>query len=581
MQSSRVLRLVSLFAGSVLAVAPVSAATPVKGETTGGAMLEICIGEGSPNTTDIVKLRKEVGGWIDEMVGKGVTSHESYITWDWLEPEQGKWDFARSDALLDVGMQKGIRWVPFLIAGPAYSLPDWYYRGNDRHGYVCIEHGEKCDIESIWSPTLATHVVPVIDAFGRHFGKNKGLESILLGVTGNYGESIYPASGNDWTADRHGKYHTHGGWWCGDPDALADFQRYLRTKYADLKLLNDDWNTTYPTWSDIKPRVPEDWHTSAALQHQTTWYQESMTKWSGLWMRETKKWFPETDVYLVTGGHAPHYHGLDISAQTKLAAELKCGIRITNEADDYRANFVITRMVASACRLYGSFFSYEPAGPYTWKGIAARTFNASASGARCLHWYYDSFLLNKEIVEKWKECRPFARQREPVVDVAVFYPRRWMNIVENLNLFSMNDDCMALRNAFDYDFVDERMMADLAGRKQQPYRHLLVREDWLVDEEAKAAVRKWTARPGGPKLITFRSSDLRGEGNEAPLRVLSERLHPDDDFAASIYFARFKDGSVLFLNQRAEPTDLSKTHPQMVKSPLIIAPFGLAEIGGK
>jgi hypothetical protein len=327
--------------------------------------------------------------------------------------------------------------------------------------------------------------------------------------------------------------------------------------------------------------VPEDWHTSAALQHQTIFYQEAMTKWSGLWMRETKKWFPDTDVYLVTGGHAPHYHGLDITAQTKLAAELKCGIRITNEADNYTANFVITRMVASACRLYGTFFSYEPAGPYTWKGIAARTFNASASGARCLHWYYDSFLLNKEIVEKWKECRPFARQREPVIDVAVFYPRRWMNIVENLNLFTMNDDCMKLRNAFDYDFVDERMMGDLSARKKQPYRYLLLREDWLVDDVAKAAVRKWTSRSGGPKVITFSSQDVQGDGGEAFLRKLSAKVHPDDDFAPLVYFSRFKDGSVLFLNQRPEAVDLSKTHPRMVKAPLSIPDFGLAEIPGK
>jgi hypothetical protein len=306
-----------------------------------------------------------------------------------------------------------------------------------------------------------------------------------------------------------------------------------------------------------------------------------MTKWSGLWMRETKKWFPETDVYLVTGGHAPHYQGLDISAQSKLAAELKCGIRITNEADDYLANFVITRMVASSCRLYGTFFSYEPAGPYTWKGVAARTFNSSASGARCLHWYYDSFLLNKEIAAKWDECRAFALRREPVIDVAVYYPRRWMNIVENQNLFGMNDDCMALRNAFDYDFVDERMMGDLAARKTQPYRHLLVREDWLVDDEAKAAVRKWAGRPDGPKVTKFASQDLRGDAREASLRGLSAKVHPGDDFAPSIYFSRFTDGSRLFLNQRPEAADLSKTHPRMAKDKLAIPAYGLAEIPGR
>jgi len=82
-------------------------------------------------------------------------------------------------------------------------------------------------------------------------------------------------------------------------------------------------------------------------------------------------------------------------------------------------------------------------------------------------------------------------------------------------------------------------------------------------------------------VITFSSQDVQGDGGEAFLRKLSAQVHPDEDFAPLVYFSRFKDGSVLFLNQRPEAVDLSKTHPRMVKAPLSIPDFGLAEIPGK
>jgi len=116
------------------------------------------------------------------------------------------------------------KWVPFLICGSPYSLPDWYYKKPGAQGYVCLEHGEESDVQSLWNPAMREHVAGFIKAFCDHYRDSGIIESILLGVTGNYGEAIYPVTGNDWTADVHGAYHTHPGFWAGDRYAVASFR---------------------------------------------------------------------------------------------------------------------------------------------------------------------------------------------------------------------------------------------------------------------------------------------------------------------------------------------------------------------
>ena len=46
----------------------------------------------------------------------------------------------RSSVLVsDVYRRGGLKWVPFLLAGPSYALPDWYYKSPEAQGYVCLE----------------------------------------------------------------------------------------------------------------------------------------------------------------------------------------------------------------------------------------------------------------------------------------------------------------------------------------------------------------------------------------------------------------------------------------------------------
>src|SRR5690606_1693916 len=83
----------------------------------------------------------------------------------------------------------------------------------------------------------------------------------LLGITGDFGEAIYPVTGTTWTQVTPGPYHTHAGYWCGDPLAEADFRQAMQDRYGgDLARLNAVWGTDYVQPSEItlpNLRIPD------------------------------------------------------------------------------------------------------------------------------------------------------------------------------------------------------------------------------------------------------------------------------------------------------------------------------------
>ena len=85
---------------------------------------------------------------------------------------------------------------------------------------------------------MREHVARFLQAFCEHYRDSGAIESVLLGShRATTAKPSTPRRGNDWTANTHGKYHTHGGYWAGDPHAIASFRRWLRNKYeTDEKL---------------------------------------------------------------------------------------------------------------------------------------------------------------------------------------------------------------------------------------------------------------------------------------------------------------------------------------------------------
>ncbi len=450
----------------------------------------------------------------------GVTSLEVYVRWNLCEKRPGIFDWSIYDEYVKVCRQYGLKWVPLLVLGPAYTLPDWYYHKPGSQGYVCLEHGKETDVQSLWNPGLREHVRRFIQAFCNHYSSSGTIESIILSITGNYGEAIYPATGNDWTADAHGPYHTHMGYWAGDPYAVQSFRLWLIRKYGGTSPFRDAWGERAGDLATVKPFLKRDAPNERAWLDLCDWYIGAMTQWARFWLTEARKAFPKGDIYLCTGGIAQPETGANFADQCRVAAEAGAGVRITNEGSDYGLNFSSTRWVASAGRQYGAYFSFEPAGPVDAHGVIARIYNATASGARGLHFYYGNLFDRAD--EGRRNFIRFGnqfRQRTPVVEVAVYYPQTHIKLYGNDFLQYVTP----LRDRFDFDFMADEQIRD-GGLKRVKALVLLegnTSEDWVWRR-----IAAWV-RAGGLLLYPDGMGRLRTvEGDE---RYHNEIIGPNAD----------------------------------------------------
>lgn len=433
----------------------------------------------------------------------GVSSVESYVDWAGVEPEPNHWDWRKWDAQVGVLQKEGLRWVPFLIAGPAYATPLWFQQSPQSHVFQCLEHGGKSCVQSIFNPDLRPRITAFIQAFAERYAASNVIESVLLGVTGIYGESIYPAGPEGgWTARLTGKYHNHHGWWAGDPLAAAAFRAAMQRHYGDIVRLNAAWGTHLADFEAVKTFLPDQAPSDRARADFVEWYQQAMTEWAVFWVETTRRFLPKTEIYLCTGGDGMPSLGADFTAQAKAIAPLGAGIRITNEGSDYTQNFRLTREVATATRLYGTFCGFEPASGVTPTGVVARIYNATASGARQLHFYIPNVLGHDPgaALARFSSNISWLAPRRPRPDVALYLPRETWALEPNLRN-RCYDLSRQLRDVVDHDFVTRLSVADGALREQ----HVLVLAAAPVLEPAAAAtIEKWVETGGLLVAVTQR-----------------------------------------------------------------------------
>ena len=453
-----------------------------------------------------------------------VTAWEPYVKWSMIEREPGKWDFAYYDMQVRTLQKHGLKWTPFLIAGPAYATPKWFKESGESVFAVCLEHGQPTRTQSIWNPNMPVHVDRLIEAFAKHFD-HKRMQALLLGISGDFGETIFPVSGNDWTytrcPDPDGTYHTHAGWWCGDEHATADFRRAMCEKYPTIDALNQAWKTKLATFDEAKPFLPDKSHSDRASLDMVTWYRGSMTRYAEVWLKSCKKHLPDVQVLLCTGGDANLMHGSDFSEQAIMAAKYGAGIRITNEASDYPTNFVITRWVGSSCRNLGTYFGYEPAGEVTEKAIAARIYNAIASGADELFAYEAPPAGSRGAV--YARYRNLMVKRKPDVPVAIMLSKT----SQVLGLWGQQyDNAKKFRDYSDYDFLDESLIAQ--GFLDR-YKALIWSNGGVTDTATLTKIATWV-QSGGIVLARVAPRDIDGKDFSAPLKITNKPGESVDAF---------------------------------------------------
>jgi hypothetical protein len=558
----------------------VKAASPV---TVGGGQQFTIGGFDIASAEELPAVLSRLKRDLPRMKAAGVTSHETYVRWNLVEKSPGEFDFSLYDQIAKLDQSYGIKWVPFLIIGPGYATPDWFYNSKDSVRYVCLEHGEESSVESLWNPSLRPHVSRFMREFAEHYRPMRAIESVLLGITGNYGEAIYPAtSGEDWTSKTHGKYHSHHGYWAGDEYAIKDFRRWLERKYDDIAKLNREWRTNHRDYATVETFTQENAPSTAAWLDMIHWYKDSMNDWAAFWMKTARLYFPDEDIYLCTGGNADPRHGSDFAEQCKIAASVNGGVRITNEASSYPLNFSLTRWVASAGKLYGAYYGFEPAGGVAPNAVAGRCYNATASGARQVHYYFPNIFSSPEAEQNWLNAAHFFRKTNPKVEVAVFYPTTEIELRGQQFLQYPQH----LRDFFDFDYLSEGMIRD-GGLKR--YKVLIFSQGHTVDIATLRRIRDWCIWDRGivifskhsPPLKTIEGDDLlykrilEADGaivDEGPregyFRFIAETLTKlpclsrdtrdiiaEDSKTPNLFFTLFEDGEILIYNE--SPKDVT------------------------
>ena len=436
----------------------------------------------------------------------GATTCETYVKWIDIEPEPGQITFRRFDRTIDLCRRHGVKWQPFLICGPWYATPYWYRQSNASRFFRCLEHDCDSGIQSIWNDEFRKPTQRFLRLFRQHFeSRDDEIDSLLLGISGDYGEAIYPCIGNF-----EGQYHTHRGFWCGDERALADFRKHLKSKFKSIALLNTRWHSSYRSFDQVQPFVKKEAPSRRAMVDMVYWYRQSMLRHAEFWLREARKLWKTKDIYLCMGGDGSAQEGQHYTAAAKLCAKHRVGIRDTNSRDHFRFLNTYQSPTAVATKFYGTYVGFETSSGSSPKFIVARIFTFIVMGAREHHEYGYTFLDRPKAIRNFRRFRrwmeiPFSRQ----VDVAVFSSEPYINWHEDhATAWDVKDFEWGmpkrphrlfdrLRYHFDFDLVNDSLIRDDILKQ---YKVLVVPGFTIIEDDMIKSIESF-ARVGGTVLV--------------------------------------------------------------------------------
>ncbi|MEK7404118.1 MAG: beta-galactosidase [Acidobacteriota bacterium] len=473
----------------------------------------------------------------------GFNGVESYVKWSFVERSPGVFDWGFYDAVVDEVEKHGLRWFPLLIVGSAYALPEWIHDSGELDGYVCLEHGIKIDIPTIFNDKQVKYVRRFLSEFGKHYGPRKALLGVRLGPSANYGEAQYPATGA-W-GYKWGQIHTHIGYWAGDPDATIVFRNWVRSRYSTVSALNQAWSTRYGSFDEVKTFLPETAQSPRMRVDFSTWYMDAMSDWCEKWATWAREALPNTAIYQSSGGWGAVPIGTDYTAQAKSMAKLKGGIRLTNENDSFLNNFSTTRMASAAARHYGAMLGYEPAGFGSARGVMARLYNTLSNGADHLFYYFGNFFSNDQATNLWvKHAALLDRREKPKTEIAVFYSDTANKLSDDVLRYRLSsaffDRVQALRAVTDFDYASEQMILDGALDR---YKILVFLWGRTAEKPVIERIDRWVQSGG---IVIYPERQQQREG------VLGT---PDGDSSVAQAWQEGKTGKgkAIFFQGYAEP----------------------------
>lgn len=494
----------------------------------------------------------------------GITSLQSYVYWSAVEEREGMLDFSVYDEVADKISKHGLKWTPFVILGPNYSIPRWFHESSECIYARCAEHMTECDIQSIWSP----HILARVDGFMRllteRYAASGIIESVLLGVSGVWGEALYPSSDG---IRRRG--HRHSGWWCADDYARKDFADACRGKYASPDDMNAAWGTDFKDFASaefpvkqifypadlawkvvrkvlsaaplsagiLKPIFEDafnrrlfrgrvtDPHFAERMLFFARWYTGAMTAYAGKWLDIARKHFPGKDIFLVAGGHGDTITGADFSAQAAAAASREAGIRITSMTGDYAESHARKALVTTAAAFYGAPVQTEETIETSADEVAMRIFDGGASGASGI--YFKTLMGTDygEVVSctgKRDNCLPVGKpspagtmfKKLAGANLGSTFAAKAIAAVliakDSVALYpsALSENLEAarkLRSRFDFDIIDELLLSAGIAAK---YSHIISYFNPSIGAAGLSALRTWV--DGGGVLFCRKNAIPNG-----------------------------------------------------------------------
>ena len=227
-----------------------------------------------------------------------------------------------------------------------------------------------------------------------------------------------------------------------------------------------------------------------------------MSGWCEWWAIEARKAMPNTPIYQSAGGWGAAEIGTDYSAQAKSMLKIGGGIRLTNELDSFHQCYYATRLGATAARLYDIPVGFEPAMWHTARGIAGRMYNCITNNGDHFFTYAGNIFGRQTSIKSWlKHYSLFDERRQPLVEVAVYYPQTMnylsLDTFRFLNAWGFNPYARELRDRVEIDYVDDRLIQD--GYLDR-YKALVFAWGNQVEAETLRRIDAWL-RAGGTVIF--------------------------------------------------------------------------------
>lgn len=430
----------------------------------------------------------------------GQEAYCDYLSWATIERERGEWDWsfyrANADRLAEAGIGYNVFcWLHF--------PPKWAEEGRDFTPYRCLEHGETLRQSSLWSPlTLATY-----EDFYRRLAEALGdrIPFLRLAVPSEYGELGLPVGMTNWLVPQE---HVHGGYWCGDEYALADFRERARQRFGDLATLRERWGVGWTEWSEVAPPASDIARAAAESGDPATvrrwldfveWYQDSVIDFAETAAQTAHRELPGREVIASLGyGQEPVPWGNDESRFIKRFVAADLAAQTPGDI-----GYFATRRVSTACRAYGVRYYTEPPGSVDRAHQVRRIFMDASNGTQTWFDYPPNLDGARDLLRQYGV---HLTGKPPVCDVGFVLPSSWWWLRPEWS-WPKRTEALAefCRDRFDWEVLDELLLRDGAAERLG-LRMLVLAEGDLLRADTIAALARWV--DSGGVLVTIGRADL-------------------------------------------------------------------------